>query len=175
MTMLGCKPEGRLTEQHDMFFGIANTIKDLAQAITDFWPEAKGNIHLDAYREVNFVDGFKIEIANRLANYQKQSLQLYFLNLGGYNNGVFDEAHYKMLIVAPNKASAITQAKSSLFFKEHFSAHVDDKYGVDVDDAFDIEEVLSKQDRDQFYLKITPTESSNTDELVLGYMPIHKL
>ncbi len=58
--MLGCTPKGRHTEQHDIFFGIGGAIKDLKQDIIDFWPEAKGKIHLDAFREVTNVDGYQI-------------------------------------------------------------------------------------------------------------------
>ena len=47
MVLLGCKPEGRHTEQHDVFFGIAPALKDLIPAFKSFWPEAKGKIHVD--------------------------------------------------------------------------------------------------------------------------------
>lgn len=48
MLMLGCKPKGRFTEQHDIFFGIGNSLKDLIPQMKIFWPEAKGQIHIDA-------------------------------------------------------------------------------------------------------------------------------
>ncbi|MBC7439220.1 MAG: DUF1543 domain-containing protein, partial [Flavobacterium sp.] len=40
MIMLGCKPEGRLTEQHDIFFGIGNSLKELIPSMKNLWKEA---------------------------------------------------------------------------------------------------------------------------------------
>ena len=57
-TILGATPKGRNTEQHDAFFGIAESLKDLIPEMKKFWPEAKGKIHIDGYQELNFVDGF---------------------------------------------------------------------------------------------------------------------
>ena len=35
MLLLGCLLKGRNTEQHDIFFGIAETLKDLVPAIIE--------------------------------------------------------------------------------------------------------------------------------------------
>ena len=40
--IIGCTPKGRHTEQHDVFFGIAENIRDLVPEMINFWPEAKG-------------------------------------------------------------------------------------------------------------------------------------
>jgi hypothetical protein len=42
MVLLGGKPKGTQTEQHDMFFGIAKTLKDLIPQFNQFSPESKG-------------------------------------------------------------------------------------------------------------------------------------
>jgi hypothetical protein len=52
MILLGCKPPGRNTEQHDLFFGIGRSLSDVKGDILDFWTEAGGKIHIDAWREV---------------------------------------------------------------------------------------------------------------------------
>ena len=65
MLLLGCKPLGRNTEQHDIFFAIGTDLKDLLTDIFDFWPEANQKIHIDAWREVNRVDNFDISVVNR--------------------------------------------------------------------------------------------------------------
>ena len=61
MLILGATPKGRHIEQHDIFFGIADEIKALIPNIIDAWKEANGNIHIDAWREVTFVDGHSIK------------------------------------------------------------------------------------------------------------------
>jgi hypothetical protein len=52
MIMLGCTPKGRFTEQHDIFFGIGTSVKELVPDMKAFWPDAKGKIHIDAWQKV---------------------------------------------------------------------------------------------------------------------------
>ncbi len=82
MIMLGCTPKGRFTEQHDIFFGIGNSLKELVPDMNTFWPEAKGRIHIDAWQKVTFVDGFAIEVVSKEENLEQEE-QLFFLSLSG--------------------------------------------------------------------------------------------
>ncbi|WP_443937044.1 DUF1543 domain-containing protein [Pedobacter sp. MW01-1-1] len=174
MLLLGCKPSGRHTEQHDIFFGIATDLQDLVPSIFEFWPEAKGNIHIDAWREVKTVGKCRVEVISKeQENIRNQ--HLFFLNLGGYRKGLFDEAHYKLLFAETNKAAAIKAAKETAFYTHNWegaSAHIDDKYGVDVDDVFEIEEALSPELKSLYQLKISESEELVPDEVHLGYFPI---
>lgn len=174
MILLGCKPKGRHTEQHDIFFAIANEVKELVPAIHAFWPEANGKIHLDAYRIVNHVNGYKVDVVEK-NNVVGSANRLFFMNLGGYQSKVFEELHYKMLMVAPEKSVAIKNAKESDFFQQYFSPHIDDKYGVDVDDVFEIEDVLPEEMKAKYQLVFTPVDNLPEDEIVLGYMLVDKL
>lgn len=180
MAMLGCRPEGRITEQHDMFFGIAHDIVELVPAIKASWPEAKGNIHLDAWRKVMFIDGFSIEVIDKNPDTDNASMnKLFFINLGGYRPNEFDEFHYKMLVVAPDKAKAVSKAKTSDFYKTNgfkgAASHIDEKYGLDVDDIYEIEDLLPAATKLQYQLKIVAAEESAPDEINLGYMQLHRL
>ena len=85
MLLLGCKPKGRHTEQHDIFFGVGASLKDLVPDMLAFWPDA-GTIHIDAWRTVTEVDGYAISLIprNLQANpVNTNSTQLFFINLGG--------------------------------------------------------------------------------------------
>ncbi|MFV5702150.1 DUF1543 domain-containing protein [Flavobacterium sp. XS2P12] len=62
MIVLGCKPIERITEQHDIFFGIGNFLKNLISQMKTFWSEAKGQLHINAWWEVTVVDNYSIEI-----------------------------------------------------------------------------------------------------------------
>lgn len=176
--MLGCTPPPRRIEQHDMLFSIADSLKDLKQEILDFWPEAGEKIHVDAWREVTEVDGYKIQVVPK-GSISNQINSLFFMNLGGYKRGEFDEPHYKMLIVAADKAAAMQQAKQTAFYKhtgfEGATSHIDDKYGVDVDDAFEIVDVLSEELKLQYDLRIEPAEGLVKDEIHLGYLKFSKI
>ncbi len=179
MVLLGGKPKGRHTEQHDMFFGIAETLKDLIPQFNQFWPEAKGKMHVDGFREVNQVDGQQINIVPRGNEKPGATHQLFFINLGGYKQDEFEEFHYKMVVAATNKAEAIKQAKQTAFFKHtHFegaNSHVDDKYGIDVDDLYTIDEVLPENTKEQYAIELTAVEQEEKDELHLGYFKFDSL
>ena len=179
MLLVGCRPPGRFTEQHDVFFGIAQTPADLIPKLNEFWPEARNRMHVDAIRPVTVVDGFSISVHPRNTIRETATPALFFLNLGGYKPDVFDEAHYKMLAVAPHKSDAIRQAKSTAFYKhtgfKSAPSHIDDKWGVDVDDVYEIKDILPAADRLQFSLHIAPATSTVPDPLQLGYITFDKL
>ena len=71
-------------------------------------------------------------------NLLKQKTRLFFINLGGYKENEFEEYHYKMLTACEDKSVAIQAAKQTAFYKhtgfKGATSHIDDKYGVDVDD-----------------------------------------
>lgn len=174
--MLGCTPKGRHTEQHDIFFSIGGSINDLKQEIIDFWPEANGKIHLDAWRCVTAVNGYQIQVVEVHEQVKVQPFKLFFFNLGGYKENEFDEFHYKMLVIAESKADAIQQAKESAFYKHTgftgAPSHIDDKFGVDIDDFFEIPDMLPADLKNKYKLQISPATSLIEDQIHLGYMKL---
>ncbi len=173
MVLLGCKPNGRHTEQHDIFFGIAETLKDLVPSIIESWPEAKGKIHIDAWREVNNVNGYSVQVLTKTDNANNNATKLFFLNLGGYKKNEFEEFHYKMIVACENKGIAVQKAKQTAFYKhtgfKEAPSHIDDKYGVDVDDVFEIEDILTDKITDTYSIVLTPDDSHKEDTMNLGY------
>jgi len=173
MVLLGCKPKGRHTEQHDIYFGIAKAWKELIPEFKAFWPEAKGKMHVDGWREVTQVNGQSVKVIERTEKKNDSDHQLYFINLGGYKENEFEEFHYKMVVAAPNKSAAISASKKTAFFKHtHFegaNSHIDDKYGVDVDDMYEIDEMLTKSTKEKYAIELTPAEVEHEDVLNLGY------
>lgn len=176
MILIGATLPGRHIEQHDIYFGIGDDLKSLVPDLFNFWPEANGKIHIDAWREVTQVNGFRINVVEKGASNPDK---LFFLNLGGYKEGDFEEPHYKLLVVEQDKAAAIKRAKETAFYKHTGFAgapsHIDDKYGVDVDDVFEIEEALSADFKEKFSLSIFHAEGGKNDEIHLGYLPLQKI
>lgn len=176
--MLGCRPEGRCTEQHDIFFGIGKSLKELLPDMKNFWPEAKGRIHIDAWREVTQVDNYKIEILDNGTS-APTSNNLFFINLGGYKENEFEEYHYKVLAVGATLAEASKKAKATTFYKhcgfKGATSHIDDKFGIDIDDAFKVEEILADTFTERFDIQISETDNTNEDRLHIGYLKIDKL
>ena len=178
MFLLGCKPIGRNTEQHDLFFGIGNTLGDVKPDIISFWKEAEGKIHIDGWRQVNVVDGYAVRILPK-ENASPQREKLFFINLGGYKPNEFEEFHYKMLTVAEDKGKAIQQARQTAFYKhtgfEGAVSHVDDKYGIDVDDIYEIEDILPFHLKEKYSIHLVKTSGTTEDELHLGYLKMDKI
>jgi len=180
MLLLGCKPPGRHTEQHDVFFGIAPSLKELVPSVHAFWPEAKKNLHLDAWREVTSVQQYTICARLKTeTTVDHKEHTLFFINLGGYRKNEFEEYHYKILVVAKDLTAAILQAKQQLFYKETgfkgASAHIDDKYGIDVDEAYAVENILPKEMAAVYTLDIMQSQGNAEDPFQLGYMPLWKI
>lgn len=175
MLLIGATPPGRHTEQHDVFFGIADSIRDLVPQVFDFWPEAKKGLHLDAWREVTLVNGYSINVTDSPDD--NSGPQLFFINLGGYKKGEFEEFHYKMIVAAPDKGEAVKAAKQTAFFRhtgfKGANAHIDDKYGVDVDDIYAIRDILPATIKGKYSLVITPASPDAPEDFIhLGYFKL---
>jgi len=178
MLLLGCTPPGRHTEQHDIFFAIGENLKSLVPDIVEFWPE--GKVHVDAWREVTLVDGYLVSVAERDAAQTATENRLFFINLGGYKRGVFDEPHFKIISVHPNMGTAIQAAKNTDFFLNvHFpgaTSHVDDKFGIDVDDIYEVGDILPPPQKEKYRIVVEKAEAgSPEDELNLGYFKLSNL
>lgn len=178
MILLGCVPPGRHTEQHDVFFGIETSLNELVPEIKAFWPEPE-RIHIDAWREVNVVEGYQVKIIERSEDSTGQGNKLFFINLGGYLKNRFEEQHYVVLTAKPDRASALKEAKQTFFFQHnHFEkavSHIDDKYGIDVDDLYQIEDILSPTQKKQYQIKLVQSDNLTDDPIHLGYLKLSQL
>jgi hypothetical protein len=154
MILLGANPAGRFIEQHDVFFGIGSSLKELVPAMKEFWPEAKNTLHIDAWREVTLVDGFRVHVQEKELTEKNpvdtNSVKLFFLNLGGYREGEFE-------------------------FKGAPS-HIDEKFGLDVDDVYKVADILPRQLLKNYELVLQPDdESGEPDVLHLQYLQLGRI
>src|SRR5688572_16415172 len=175
MLLIGCTPRGRHIEQHDMYFGIGDQISDLIPDIINFWPEAKGDLHIDAWREVQLVNGFIVTVIE--GESVEDTHKLFFINLGGYKQNEFEEFHYKMIVAATDKGEAVKMSKQTAFYKhtgfKGANSHIDDKFGIDVDDIYSISDILPSSSRTKYSISIQPANGeSKEDEIHLGYFKI---
>ena len=172
MVLIGCSPKNRHVEQHDVFFGIGDHIRDILPQAMAFWPEAVPSFHLDAWRAVTVVDGHRVRVTEK--DEDKGTAQLFFINLGGYKKNEFEEFHYKMLVAAADKNEAMRQSKQTAFFRhtgfKGATAHIDDKYGVDVDNIYTLKDILPTQLKEQFDIVIEKAEEPQQEDAIhLGY------
>ncbi|PZR30791.1 MAG: DUF1543 domain-containing protein [Azospira oryzae] len=178
MLLLGSRAPGRHVEQHDFFFGIAAQLKDLIPEIKKFWPEAGNNIHVDAWREVNAVDGYQVRVVPK-EHESGSGKKLFFINLGGYQENKFEEQHYTVLTVKEDRAAAFREAKQTWFFKHtHFkgaNSHIDDKYGIDVDNLYEIKDMLTAAQKEKYKIELVPAADVKEDAIHLGYFKLASL
>jgi len=173
MVILGCNLPNRHIEQHDVFFSIGADLLSLKQSMYDFWPEAGERLHIDSYREVSRVGNYEIRIFERGKGFMQNELNLYFLNLGGYKPNDMEEYHYKQLVVAKSIEEAIATATENTFYNHHCEPHVDNKYGIDVDDIYLVSDILPIHIRDKYSLHLVKSDSpSIADDPVIGYIKL---
>jgi hypothetical protein len=175
MLLIGASPPDRNIEQHDVFFGIGDSINDLVPDVLAFW-SGNNKIHFDAWREITRVNGFKVEVVLKNESKPNDTFKLFFINLGGYKQNEFEEFHYKMVIAAANKSEAINLSKQTAFFRhtgfKGATSHIDDKFGVDVDDIYEITDILPAAVKEKYSLLISPADSLTEDEIHLGYFKL---
>lgn len=211
MLKIGARPQGRLIEQHDVMFVIANSLSETIESVNQHWPAVKNNWHLDAWREVKRVGDYQILLTknswskdnaladNRLADdifaddnvdnkLDSHGKQLYFVNLGGYLPGQFEEFHYKTLVVAETLGKATAQVKKTAFYQDYTfdnvdtaksgvaTSHVDDKHQLDLDDIHCVADLLPND----VALTIQPlTEPEKNqlpdDALHIGYLSLKQI
>ena len=175
MVLLGCRPEGRLTEQHDIFFGVAPDLKSLVPKMKKFWPGV--SLHIDAYRCIERVGDYTICIDNIMdSDASTGDVSLFFINLGAYMPPEFEEYHRKLLVVTDNISSAIAQAKKDLFyidgqvFGDATRSHIDDKF--EVDEIINVNELIKDH---SIRISKFAGDDAITDETGIGYIPFSKL
>jgi hypothetical protein len=176
--ILGATPKGRNIEQHDVFFGIAESLKDLVPDMKDFWKEADGKIHIDCYQEVKFADGYEVEIVEK--GQKTTEDQLYFINLGGYKKGFFEEFHEQHLMVGKSMGEIVKKAKDTEFYHtmgfDGAVSHIDDKHGVDIDDIFNVSDILPEKMKEKYSIVLKKSDVENQENLMgLGYLKIDKI
>lgn len=182
MVLLGSKAPQRTVEQHDYFFGIASSLQELVPQMHDFWPEAGSSLHIDGWREVNYVDGYSVKIMKKENPVEDNGKRLFFVNLGGYQSGKLEEQHYTLLTVQDDRKGAIKTSTATEFFKNQSiaavksaSAHIDEKYGVDVDDIYRIEDVLPSAAKQLYRINLVEEVAAIPDMIHLGYYKLDKL
>ncbi|WP_310556122.1 hypothetical protein [Flavobacterium sp.] len=54
--------------------------------------------------------------------------------------------------------------------------HIDDKFGIDIDDIYNVKEILELDLKEKFGLKITKSQSTlEEDKLHIGYLKLEKI
>ena len=108
-------------ELHDVRWVVGSKIEDTYDSLRSNWFGTSKGLHIDSYKKINYVDGYKIILKNienkkpknnKLPNGNKPKKNLWFVNIGGYDPSSMQEKHEFGLVVASSKLEAKNLAKS---------------------------------------------------------------
>jgi hypothetical protein len=95
---------------------------------------------------------------------------------------VISPVNYTLLTVQDDRKWAVKAATLTEFFKRNTiaklkgaAAHIDEKYGVDVDEIYRIDDLLSDEDKALYHIQLIPDQDQTEDIIHLGYLKLDKV
>ena len=131
LVVLGGRADKANVELHDVRWVVGSKIEDTFNVLRKNWFGSIDGLHIDSYKKIEYIDGYKIYLKNFEKNKikNKQSVNqmnpkknLWFVNIGGYDPSSMQEKHEFGLVVASSSLEAKNKAKSkwlSGFRKKH--------------------------------------------------------
>ncbi len=170
-------------ELHDVRWVIGSKIEDTFDQLRKGWFGSSQGLHIDSYKKIQSVDGYKINLKkiqnrkskNNLSNKEAiPSENLWFVNIGGYDPGSMQEKHEFGLVVASSSSDAKSKAKSK-WLVDCQKKHKDDisnlKSFSDIDDCEAIKNIKNWE------VELIPEDNyveGNNSPDWFGYMRIDK-
>ena len=121
LVVLGGRANKANIELHDVRWVIGSRIEDTYDVLRRDWFGTSEGLHIDSYKKINYIDGYKINLINvqnkqiknnKYFNENTSKKNLWFVNIGGYNPSSMQEKHEFGLVVASDKIEAKNIAKS---------------------------------------------------------------
>ena len=121
LVVLGGRANKANIELHDVRWVIGSRIEDTYDVLRRDWFGTSEGLHIDSYKKINYIDGYKINLINvqnkqiknnKHLNENTSKKNLWFVNIGGYDPSSMQEKHEFGLVVASDKFEAKNIAKS---------------------------------------------------------------
>ncbi len=121
LVVLGGRAEMANVELHDVRWVIGSKIEDTYDVLRREWFGTCEGLHIDSYKKINYVNGYKINLKNienkklknkKNFNGNNAKKNLWFVNIGGYHPSSMQEKHEFGLVVAKSKLEAKNIAKA---------------------------------------------------------------
>ena len=125
--VLGGTAPGARTELHDVAFAIGESIDAVHGQLLDAWFGSPRGLHVDAWCFLDSIAGYRIRLAPQPPN---NGLALYFVNIGGYQPGLFGEHHAWGFFAGASAAEVKQHAKATLL-QDCRQIHKDNLHAVD--------------------------------------------
>lgn len=111
MINVGGKAEYSNIEIHDVQFVVADSIEETFDVIKKRWFGIEKSLHIDSYKIIEGVEGYKVKIISESSDSKK----LFLVNVGGYIDGDMTEKHKTQLMVCDDLSHARSRASGELF------------------------------------------------------------
>ena len=164
IVVLGGRSSKSNIEMHDVRWVLGEKIEDTFPELRSQWFGKKTGLHIDSYKRIKYVDGYKITVSeynkeNSMPS-KREEESLWFVNLGGYDPKKMYEEHEFILVVAQTaieaKKKAIKKWESNLKKKHNddFSEinkfeQIDDLYSINKIQNWKIELILDSKKRSE--------------------------
>ncbi|KGG10297.1 hypothetical protein EV04_1963 [Prochlorococcus marinus str. LG] len=109
---MGGKIKGGHIEMHDIRWVIGKNIESTIPKLKSEWIGNSLGLHIDSYKLIQFVDGYRIKLINRDKSKESYANKLWFINLGGYKTDEMLEQHHIEIVVATSAQEAKKKARS---------------------------------------------------------------
>ena len=178
IVVLGGRSSKSNIEMHDVRWVLGESIEATFPELRKQWLGKKSGLHIDSYKRIQYVDGYKIEISksnkDNSINHQSEGQSLWFVNLGGYDPNKMYEKHEFKLVVAKKAIDAKKKARKN-WDSNLKNKHNDDCLGIkdleQVDDVHSIKKIKSWE------IKLIYDPKERSDKIIpdwYGYMRIDK-
>ena len=134
LVVLGGRAKKANVELHDVRWVIGSKIEETYDVLRRDWFGTFEGLHIDSYKKINYVDGYKINLKNIENEKSKNNKflkgnitknNLWFVNIGGYDPKSMQEKHEFGLVVAKSSLEAKNTAKSK-WLNGYKKKHKDD-------------------------------------------------
>ncbi len=121
LIVLGGRARKANIELHDVRWVVGAKIEDTYDTLRKDWFGSIDGLHIDSYKKIEYVDGYRIYLKNfkknniknkQSINQNNQKKNLWFVNIGGYDPSSMQEKHEFGLVVASSSLEAKNKAKS---------------------------------------------------------------
>ena len=178
----GRSPKANI-ELHDVRWVIGSKIEDTFDQLINDWFGSYEGLHIDSYKKIESIDGYKINLRNKENNATKNKIfkkekfpnkKLWFVNIGGYDPSSMQEKHEFGFVVASSPSEAKNKAKSKWLIDSQ-KKHTDDIYTVKCFTYVDECEVI--RNINNWEIELKPHDNNLEEKNIpdwFGYMRIDK-
>ncbi len=178
----GRSPKANI-ELHDVRWVIGSKIEDTFDQLRNDWFGSYEGLHIDSYKKIESIDGYKINLRNKDNNEPKNKIfkkrkfpnkKLWFVNIGGYDPSYMLEKHAFGLVVASSLSEAKNKAKSKWLIDSQ-KKHIDDIYTVK--SFADVDECEVIKNINNWEIELIPNDNHLEEKNIpdwFGYMRIDK-